>query len=162
PGIAGYFLSTMTIVGVVSGAILALLVKIFRGFLAAVGIVSMGLGYFILGFATNLLTVLIAMLCIGFSSGVLMPLLLLRVAKITPSHLRTFGMAVVSIGVYLGQFLSPLVLKGATIVLKEIDPFRAQFYSLAFSLGLAAVIAIISGMKNLKAGFHIETSGLRH
>jgi len=162
PGIAGYFLSTMTIVGVVSGAILALLVKIFRGFLAAVGIISMGLGYFILGSATNLLTVLIAMLCIGFSSGVLMPLLLLRVAKITPSHLRTFGMAVVSIGVYLGQFLSPLVLKGTTIVLKEIDPFRAQFYSLAFFLGLAAVIATVSGMRSLKVGFHIETSGLRH
>jgi len=162
PGIAGYFLSTMTIVGVISGAVLAFLVKFFRGFLAAIGIAAMGLGYFILGIATNLLTVLIAMLCIGFSSGVLMPLLLLRVAKITPSQLRTFGMAVVSIGVYLGQFLSPIILKGTTLLLKGMDSFRAQFYSLAFFLSVAAVIAIISGLKNLKMGSSIEVSGLHH
>ncbi len=163
PGIAGYFLSTMTIVGVISGAILAFLVKLFRGFLAAVGIAAMGVGYFILGISTTLTTVFIAMLCIGFSSGVLMPLLLLRVAKITPPNLRTFGMAVVSIGVYLGQFLSPLILKGTTVILKGMDPFRAQFHSLAWSLWCAAFIGAIITVKNLKSPSATEEiRGFRH
>jgi len=150
PGIAGYFLSTMTLVGVISGAILAFLVRIFKGFLAVVGIAMMGLGYLVLGKASSLGVVFISMLCIGFSSGVLMPLLLLRVAKITPAESRTFGMAVVSIGVYLGQFVSPLVLKGASIVFRTTDIFRGQFYFLAIFLGVAALVGLVITLKSFK------------
>jgi hypothetical protein len=64
---------------------------------------------------------------------------------------RAMSMAVVSIGVYLGQFLSPVVLKfaGSISVLSQ-DPFRAQFNFLAFGLAVSAVIALIIAFKNRK------------
>ncbi len=149
PGIAGYFLSTMTLVGVVSGIILALLIKVFRAYCPALGIGLMSIGYALLGFATSLSGVFLAMVCIGFSSGILMPILLLRVSKISPGVSITFAMAVVSIGIYLGQFLSPVVLRGVTLLSGQ-DTFRSQFNLLALALGIAALIGVAIAIKNSK------------
>ncbi len=151
PGIAGYLLSAMTLVGVVSGIFLANLLRLLGPFCSVVGIVSMAVGYFLLGSASSLVAVLISMLCIGFSSGVLMPLLLLRAAKITPEISRAFAMAVVSVGIYLGQFLSPVILKVVSSFAQG-DAFRGQFNFLALSLGVAAVIGIFGAIKTVRQG----------
>ena len=151
PGIAGYLLSTMTLVGVGSGIILSWLMRLFGPFSATVGLASMAAGYALLGSSVSLLGVFFGMLCIGFSSGILMPLLLLRVARITPQMQRAMAMAVVSIGVYLGQFLSPVVLKAAgSILLFGQDPFRAQFNFLFFGLAVATIIGFVIAFINIK------------
>ncbi len=156
PGIAGYFLSTMTLVGVVSGIILALLMKLFGPYCATIGIASMAAGYGLLGRASSLPGVLIAVLCIGFSSGVLMPLLLLEVAKLASGASRAFAMAVMSVGVYFGQFISPVVLKWAGSFSGGGDMFRSQFNFLALSLAIAAIIGLGIAFKNRK---NINASG---
>ncbi|MBW2045360.1 MAG: MFS transporter [Deltaproteobacteria bacterium] len=161
PGIAGYFLSAMTLTGVVSGIILTLLIRILGPYSSTVGIGLMGLGYLLLGRAGSLPTVLIAMLCIGFSSGILMPILLLRVARITPHVSRALAMAVVSVGIYLGQFLSPVVLRGASVILGE-DPFRSQFNTLALGLALATLVAVVIAIKNMKGQNSKTESGSLH
>ena len=89
-----------------------------------------------------------------------MPLLLLRVAKITPPISRSMAMAVVSVGIYLGQFLSPLILKAASKLGR--DPFRAQFNSLAAALALAALIGIGLAVKNKQGGKSSEASSAEH
>lgn len=148
PGIAGYLLSTMTLVGVGSGIILALLMRLFGPFCVTVGIASMAVGYGILGATPSLLGVLIAVLCIGFSSGILMPLLLLEVARLAPGPARAFAMAVLSVGVYFGQFISPVVLKWAGGIFGKSDVFRAQFNFLTLGLLIATLVAFITGFKN--------------
>jgi MFS family permease len=140
----------MTLVGVVSGIILALLLRWFGPYSATVAIGAMAVGYASLASATSLLGVLIAMLCIGFSSGVLMPLLLLKAVRITPEASRAFAMAVVSVGVYFGQFISPVVLKWAALFSGPGDIFRAQFNFLAFSLGIATLVGLGVAFKNRK------------
>jgi MFS family permease len=164
PGIAGYFLSTMTLIGVGSGIILATLLKIFGPFCPAVGIASMAVGYMALVYTTSLSGVLVAMICIGFSSGVLMPLLLLKTAKLAPETSRAFAMAVVSIGVYLGQFLSPVILKAAGTFFGT-DVFRSQFIFLTLGLGIATILGVVSAVKTIKErGFNrdIPVKGLSH
>ncbi|MCM8826672.1 MAG: MFS transporter [Candidatus Omnitrophica bacterium] len=163
PGIAGYLLSTMTMVGVIFGFVLAKLMRIFRSFLPAISIGSMGIGYGILAIVTSLHLVFLAMLFIGFSSGILMPLLLLRVAKITPQNLRAMAMAIVSIGIYLGQFVSPVVLKlVSSINFLGNDPFRVQFTFLAMGLGCATFIALVIGIRNRRDYLGEENIPLRH
>jgi MFS family permease len=152
PGISGYFLSAMTVVGVIAGIILALLLRTLGPYCAAVGIAAMAVGYGLLGYASSLAAVFISMLCIGFSSGVLMPLLLLYVAKITPDASRAIAMAVVSCGIYLGQFLSPVVLKAAS-AFPGADVFRSQFNFLAACLSVATVFGLFAAIKAGKAGF---------
>jgi MFS family permease len=151
PGIAGYFLSAMTLVGVVAGVFLALLLRFFGPYCSVIGIVSMAIGYAILGAVSSLAGVFVSMLCIGFSSGVLMPLLLLRVAKITPDISRAFSMAVVSVGIYLGQFLSPVILKLASSFPGQ-DAFRGQFNFLAVCLSAATVIGLVNAIKAVRQG----------
>jgi len=151
PGIAGYLLSTMTLVGVGSGIILALLMRLFGPYCATTGIASMAIGYGVLGTTSSLGGVLIGVLCIGFSSGVLMPLLLIEVSRLAPGPARAFAMAVVSVGIYLGQFLSPIILKAAGGIYKQ-DVFRSQFLFLAGSLALAAIIALAVAIKNKGKG----------
>jgi MFS family permease len=148
PGIAGYLLSAMTLVGVVSGIILALLMRLLRSFSATVAIASMAVGYWILGTTSSLAGILISVLCIGFSSGVLMPLLLLEVAQLASGPARAFAMAVLSVGVYLGQFVSPIVLKWAGLFSSNADVFRQQFNVLAIGLALATFISLIIAFKN--------------
>lgn len=150
PGIAGYLLSTMTLVGVGSGIILALLMRLFGPYCAAVGIASMAAGYWALGASSSLAEVLIAVLCIGFSSGVLMPLLLLEVARLAAGPTRAFAMAVVSVGVYFGQFISPVAMKWGGLLFRQPDVFRAQFNFLAFGLAIATLVAFAVGFKNRK------------
>ncbi|MFH0753803.1 MAG: MFS transporter [Candidatus Omnitrophota bacterium] len=151
PGIAGYFLSAMTLVGVVAGIFLALLLRFLGPFCSVIGIASMAIGYALLGNVTSLAGVFISMLCIGFSSGVLMPLLLLRVAKITPDASRAFSMAVVSVGIYLGQFLSPVILNMASSFPGQ-DAFRGQFNFLAVCLSGAMIVSLVNAIKSARQG----------
>jgi MFS family permease len=151
PGIAGYLLSAMTIVGVVSGIFLSQLMRRVGVYCASVAILSMAVGYGLLGVTASLTGVIISMLCIGFSSGVLMPLLLLEVAKNAPNTARAFAMAVVSVGVYLGQFLSPVALKIVSNLFGKGNVFRQQFNFLSFGLGVATVVALAMAIKNRKS-----------
>jgi predicted MFS family arabinose efflux permease len=91
------------------------------------------------------------MLCIGFSSGILMPILLLKAAKITPDTQRAFSMAVVSVGIYLGQFLSPVILKAASSFPGQ-DVFRSQFNFLAAGLVIATMVSLFSAIKTTRQG----------
>jgi MFS family permease len=149
---AGFFLSAMTMTGVVIGVILATLMKWFGRYFPAIGVGVMAVGYALLGIAHTKILVVAAMLCIGFSSGVLMPLLLLEVARLSPEVSRAFGMAVVSVGVYLGQFLSPVVLKFVSLILGK-DAFGPQFNFLAISLAIAAAATMALAFKNRKQAF---------
>ncbi|MFA5101264.1 MAG: hypothetical protein WC547_10305, partial [Candidatus Omnitrophota bacterium] len=151
PGIAGFYLSTMTMVGVVAGVILAMLLRLLGPFCSVVGIASMALGYALLAQTYSLAGVFVSMLCIGFSSGVLMPILLLRVARITPEQGRAFSMAVVSCGIYLGQFLSPVILKAASAFPGQ-DVFRSQFNFLAVGLVAATIWGLVSAFQSARAG----------
>jgi MFS family permease len=151
PGIAGFYLSAMTMVGVVAGVILALLLRGLGPYCSVVGIAAMAFGYALLGQTYSLAGVLISMLCIGFSSGILMPILLLRVARITPDQGRAFSMAIVSCGIYLGQFLSPVILKAASAFPGQ-DVFRSQFNFLAVGLVAATVWGLVSAIQSARSG----------
>jgi MFS family permease len=151
PGISGYYLSAMTVVGVIAGIILAMLLRLFGPYCSVIGIAAMAVGYGLLGSVTNLAGILVSMLCIGFSSGVLMPILLLYVARVTPEASRALSMAVVSVGIYLGQFLSPVILKAASSFPGQ-DAFRSQFNALAAGLTVATILGLFGAIKSARQG----------
>jgi len=137
PAIAGLVLSAMTLAGVLSGLILAPLSKALRAFFPAMTILVMGLGFSLLAVAQSMTVVVAGVMCIGLSSGFMMPLLLLQVSRTVTPVSRAMAMAIASAGVYLGQFTSPIVLEALGR-----DSFRAQFVILAAGLGVALAIAL--------------------
>jgi len=147
PAVAGMALSAMTLAGVVSGVVLAGLMRVLRRFFPTATIALMGAGFLLLGNARSMTVVITGVICIGISSGFMMPLLLLKVSKIVTPATRAFAMAIASAGVYLGQFVSPIVLQFAGNLFGN-DVFRSQFISLAAALGVAVVVAGVTAMRS--------------
>jgi len=145
PAVAGFVLSSMTLAGVVSGIVLANLMRLFSRFFPAITIATMGSGFFLLATAHVMSMVFGGVVLIGLASGFMMPLLLLRVSKIVTPATRAFAMAVASAGVYLGQFVSPIVMQACGLHMGK-DPFRSQFMTLAVALGAATVLGVVIAM----------------
>jgi hypothetical protein len=57
----------------------------------------------------------------------------------------------VSVGIYLGQFLSPVILKAASSFPGS-DVFRGQFNFLATGLFIATIFGLISAIKTVRQG----------
>ncbi|HTY45168.1 MAG TPA: MFS transporter [Patescibacteria group bacterium] len=142
PRIAGYCLSLMLLAGVFSGFALTISRRRFGALTPATGIGSMAAGYALLGGTSSLSGVLIAMVCLGFGSGILLPLLLLRATEMVTGHSRALAMAVLNAGVYFGQFLSPVILKWLGLCQAAGGIYRQQFIGLALALGIAALLGI--------------------
>ncbi|MBN2302822.1 MAG: MFS transporter [Lentisphaerae bacterium] len=142
PAVAGLALSTMTLAGVISGIILAFMTKIFKRLLPAVTIALMGVGFWLLNSAESMTIVFAGVSCIGLSSGFMMPMLLLQVSKAAAPAARAFAMAIVSSGVYLGQFVSPIILEKAGLMAGN-SSIRSQFGLLAIFLGASAAVALV-------------------
>jgi MFS family permease len=146
PALAGTALSAMTLSGALAGAILGLLVRWLGAFAVPVAIGLMGIGFGLLAQATSMLMIFAAVPFIGFSAGVLMPSLLLRVPKVAPPESRALAMAVVSGGVFFGQFISPLLLRWIALLLGR-DTFRSRFGFLAAGLAAAALLALVTAIR---------------
>ena len=142
PALAGYALSTMTLSGAIAGAVLANIFKLFGSYSVPVAIGLMGTGFGLLGYASSMLMVFIAVPFIGLGAGIMMPSLLLRVPKLVSESSRAFAMAVVGSAIFFGQFLSPIALK-AVAAISGRDTFRFRFGFLAVCLAISAVIGLV-------------------
>jgi MFS family permease len=141
PALAGFALSTMTLVGVVSGLVLSACGKLLGKCFGPATIALMGIGFWFFSRAQSMAMVFVGAAFIGLASGFMMPLLLLRVSHAVGPETRAFAMAFLSAGVYLGQFVSPLVLEQAG-GLMGFTTIRAQFGLLAGALGVAALVGV--------------------
>jgi len=142
PALAGYILSTMTLSGAIAGAVLANIFKLFGPYSVPVAIGLMGTGFGLLGYASSMLMVFIAVPFIGLGAGIMMPSLLLRVPKLVSESSRAFAMAVVGSSIFFGQFLSPVALR-AVAAISGRDTFRFRFVFLAICLAISTVIGLV-------------------
>lgn len=142
PTAAGNALALMSLSGVLSGLLLARLMKWLKRFCVPVALFVMAGGFLLLAQARSLPQVFVAVPFIGFSAGLLMPSVLLSVARTVAGPGRALAMAVVSSAVYLGQFLSPPLLDAAAKLAGH-DSFPFRFALVAAGLALAAVVALL-------------------
>lgn len=145
-GIANAFI---TLAGFVSGVCLRQISKFFKRFRVPFAITIMSLGFLLLSASYNITMILISNLMIGFGIGVLKPVLFLNVAEVTPKHLNAFAISIVSNSILLGKFVSPLFLGYLGEFFNNIST-RFIFSSMGISLGLAAVISLISRLGYVK------------
>ena len=141
PAIAGYALSIMTLSGVLSGLLLTFISTHLRRLAVPLAIALMAIGFAVLGKAEALWMVFAGVPLIGFSAGILMPTLLLCVQQAVEPQARALAMAVVSGGIFLGQFLSPIVLKSSLISHGQ-DTGGGTFLMVAAGLVLAALVSL--------------------
>jgi len=142
--IAGYILSVMSLSAMVSGMVLTSILKFLRRFAIPLAILFMSMGFWLVGHAANLATIFTGVLIIGLCFGIIQPYLFVFVQKIAPQDSRALAMAIVGSAIFLGQFLSPIVLG---LVSRSI---YTKFTFCALALAVAAVLGIISSLKPQK------------
>jgi len=145
--VAGYILSVLSLSAMISGLILSQILALLRRYAVPLTIVLMGAGFWLLGHATNVPMIFMAVTIIGFCFGIIQPFLFVFVQKVAPQDSRALAMAIVGSSIFLGQFLSPIVLEGIAALSRQSSIFFKYNFcggSLAIAglVGLALALAI--------------------
>ena len=117
PGQSGLAIAAMTLVAGVT-ALLYKQVKRNFGYIsiAALAFVFMGGGYAFIGYAGDFLLVIVGLVVAGLGAGLLMPNANVWATSVAPAVARGRALGGLTAALFLGQFLSPLVVQPLTAV----------------------------------------------
>ncbi|MFA9456354.1 MFS transporter [Halalkalibacter sp. AB-rgal2] len=139
---AGMVISAGTAAGFVAGLILAQIKRIFQRFFYTVMLLLMAIGFLIIAFAPNAFIIGCGVGLMGFGFGSLMPTVFDHVTRIVPRVQVVQAMAVVTSMLFLGQFLSPIILDSIGILVGD-ESIRFTYFLLAGSLFLVSTVFFI-------------------
>lgn len=138
---AGLAIALFTFGGFIAGINLSKITKTFKKFSIPLGIWVMCLGYILLSYSRNLYILLASVALVGFAFGIIYPLIFLNTTSVSNKNSNSIALSVVSSSMFLGQFLSPIVLKYANS-LSNNNSIRFDFKFLSICLGIALAIAL--------------------
>lgn len=115
---AANMVSISTLVSLVSATLFPKLMKLFKSSYVIVIFVSMTLGFAILGASTTLLLVIVGAVLVGFGFGSIVPFGMLFASNIVHKTHTGLAILIVTTALYLGEFLSPIVLQFFSNLLK--------------------------------------------
>lgn len=144
---SGVAIAVFTLGGFIAGIILSDIRKRLKNYVLSSGIGIMALGYGLLLYCHNLFILLVSVALVGFSFGMIYPLIFLKTSNISDKDSISISMSVVSSSMFLGQFLSPIVLQYVSRILNN-NTTRFNFGILAICLSVAFVISLILQAKN--------------
>ncbi|MFA6812399.1 MAG: MFS transporter [Bacteroidaceae bacterium] len=138
PQLSGILLSIMGIPAVLAGLILSYVLKKIKFYLMPLAAGLMAIGYFLLAIAFSVSFIIVAVLFIGLAGGLLTPPMMLLIPKMVSLQSRTLAIAILSSSILLGQFVSPLFVKGMGQLL-GMQGFVFNFSLIAMVMGIGAV-----------------------
>lgn len=156
---AGIVMSFTTIGGMITSLILIRLQVLFKKYLMAAAILAMGLAFTVLAVSHSIPIILLSVCVVGFGQGIIFPLINVKVLGNIDPRLSDRVISIVSSMIYVGQFLSPVVLDSIGRV-SGYDTIRFQYSVLAVSLivsvGVMLLVLIMkkepSDQKEVEAG----------
>ncbi|MEG0364882.1 MAG: MFS transporter [Erysipelotrichales bacterium] len=137
----GFLMSINAVIAFIFGFILTRILKFLGGTSKYVGFGLLALGLFLLGIATTLPLALFGQSLLGFSMGIVVPMINSQIAlNLKPAKVTT-AMALMSASLYLGQFFAPIVVDvilkvfnltavGAPFIVASIIAFILLIYSI--------------------------------
>lgn len=146
--LAGIIISFTTIGGMVTSILLVQIQALFKTYTVTVMLVGMNIAFFILSFTESIPLIMISVCLIGFGQGSLFPIIILKALdSVGQEHIER-SVAIISSFIFLGQFLSPIILEAASKVFNN-ETIRFQFGFLAISFLLYLIIVTSFQMKKL-------------
>ena len=112
-----------------------------KRFTVVLGLVCMALGYFFFSIAHHFSLVVVAAICLGLSLGIVFPYLMNRVSTAAPHSKKTWAISLLSMSIYLGQYLSAFFTQFADWV--SHGSIRGTFSFAASLLAVWAIIVIV-------------------
>ncbi|KAJ52734.1 MFS family permease [Clostridium tetanomorphum] len=143
---AGLAIAVFTFGGFIAGIILSSIAKKLEEFTITVGIGIMFLGYVVLLYSQNISMILVSVSLVGFAFSMIYPLIFLKTGIISDENSNSIAISIVSSSMFLGQFLSPIVLQCIGNILNN-NSIRLNFKILSICLCSALVISLIFQFK---------------
>lgn len=138
---AGLVISFTTIGGMITSMILVRLETLLKDYLIPISLLIMGIGFAGIALTHSIPIVLIGVFFIGFGQGVIFPFINVKtLSQVDPYHSDRV-IAIVSSMIYVGQFISPIVLD----IISQVAGYptiRFQYGVIAISMVIAFVIML--------------------
>lgn len=137
----GLAISALSFGSFIMGLFAAVIFKLFKNYGITLALLLSGIGYMALTDSHSFISVIIADWAIGMGSGFVTTVAYIKAAKIAQAR-TTFAMAVISSGLFLGQFLSPIVFNLVGAIFND-NSIRFGFKTTALSYFIAFLISLI-------------------
>lgn len=151
PVSAGLSIAIFTFGGFVAGILLSAITKNLKQFTITIGIGLMCLGYSLLSYSYSIYLIGMSVTLVGFSFGIIYPVIFLNTSKVSNKSSTSVALSIVSSAMFLGQFLSPIVLQCFSTILNN-NTTRFNFKFLAMCLIITLVVSLILQIKTIKSG----------
>jgi len=135
----GMVLSMVTLGGMISSLNLLRIRSLLKNYSMAVALAFQALGYYVLVISSSLPEVVIGVALVGSSFGVIFPTVITIATHSVAKHQTVLAMAVLTTMIYLGQFMSPLLMSLIDWVFSS-ESQRFQFQVISSSLALASIL----------------------
>lgn len=144
---AGIVISFTTVGGIITSLILVRLETTLKKYLIPVSLLVMGLAFACLAFTHSMPFVLLGVSLVGFGQGVIFPLInVLALNQVERIQTGTV-IAIVSSSIYIGQFLSPIVLDKIGQIAGH-PTIRFQYGVIAVSMIVAFGVMFVQKLMN--------------
>jgi MFS family permease len=136
----GLLMSVQNIFAFITGLVLSAIIKKIGKHIKYFAAGMLILGFLSLSFTDNLLTVILGLIALGVGLGMLVPVLNAQISLNVDKEKMTSAMALMSAMLYLGQFLSPVIIDGIQSLL-HLQSSQMPFY-LAMILSTGLLISL--------------------
>lgn len=139
--LAGIVGACTTVGGMFTSFLLIHVESLFKRYILPAMLISMAIAFLILSLTFSIPLIMISVVMIGLGQGALFPTLILRALESVPPHLASQTIAWTSSFTFIGQFLSPVIMDGVSMLFNQ-DTIRFQYSVLAFSVATFAIFSI--------------------
>jgi len=146
---AGLVISFTTVGGMVTSMVLVRLEMALKKYLIPVSLLVMGLAFASLSITYSVPLVLLSVSLVGFGQGVIFPLINVKALNQVDPYRTDTVIAIVSSSIYIGQFLSPVVLDTISEIAGH-PTIRFQYGVIAIGMIIAFAVMFLMKLKESK------------
>lgn len=145
---AGFVMAFSTVGGMITSMTLVSLQTFFKKYLMPAAVLSMGLAFGLLTITHSIPLILLGVCMVGFGQGIVFPLINVKVLGTVDPRLSDRVISIVSSMIYVGQFLSPVVLDSiGKLVGSETIRFQYSVLSISLIVSVAIMLLVILAKK---------------
>ncbi|HCX64398.1 MAG TPA: hypothetical protein DHN33_04215 [Eubacteriaceae bacterium] len=138
----GFIIPLSTVGGFFGGILLRSFKHLLKDYLVPIQVLFMGIGFSLIAFTRMATTVSIGILIMGLGVGTLIPTIYNAVSNVSDQKNMMRSMAIVQTFLYLGQFMSPILLDNIARLFGEVS--NALIYSIsAYAALIGAILLFI-------------------
>ncbi|MGL5765479.1 MAG: MFS transporter [Sarcina sp.] len=148
--LAANLVSVATVASLVSSIFFAKIMKLLDKHYSILLFICLVIGFALLGFSANIYVTVLGTLFTGFGFGGIIPYGVSFASKVVHKTHVSFAIIIVTVSVYLGEFISPIILQFISSVL-HLNPTMGSFYAASIISLLAVIMSIYANVTYKKA-----------